>query len=253
MRQEIYITLHAAETINDIFISSLIQLLLFGFIFKYFIGSQNPIAGEYLLIGMLLWEIIRIVQYSISVGCLWNIWARNLSNMFITPLNPAEYLLGFTFSGLLKAILVFILTSVIAINIFHFNIFNLGIINLLLYFINLSIFGFAVGIVVMGLIFRFGTKIQAFAWSIVPILQPLTAAFYPVKILPPPLQFFAHLFPSTYVFEAARLNLTNTTIQWQFMLISFCINIIYVVVAIWIFRIFFRQSKNTGQFARNEA
>lgn len=253
MRQEYYMTLHAIETINDVFVYSVIQLFLFGFIFSYFIGSKNSLIGQYLLLGMIMWEIIRIVQYSISVGCLWNIWARNLSNMFISPLVPAEYLIGFSLSGIAKALFAFLMDSSIAYAFFHFNIYHIGILNIFLYFLNLSFFGFSAGIVIMGLIFRYGTKIQAFAWSIIPFLQPLTAAFYPVSILPKPLQIFAELFPTTYVFEAARHNLTDSAIQWSYVITAFCLNIIYLVLAIWVFNILFKGSKNSGQFARNES
>lgn len=253
LKQELFITLRSMETINDVFIFALIQLLLFGIISLYLIGSKNITAAHYLLIGMILWETIRIVQYSISVGALWNIWARNLSNMFISPLTPQEYLVGFTSSGILKAILVVLSVNAISYFVFHFNIFQLGYTNLLLDFINLSFFAFSLGIMIMGLIFRFGTRIQAFAWSIVPILQPLTGAFYPIKILPYPLQLFAKILPSTYVYEAARANLTNPAIQWRLQTISFLENIIYVVIAWWVFHYLFKKSKDTGQFARNES
>src|SRR5579872_3192697 len=120
LRQELYITLRSIETINDIFVFAFIQLILFGVLSLFLIGSSHSSAAYYLLIGMLLWEIIRIIQYSISVGCLWNIWARNLSNMFIAPLTPQEYLVGFTASGIVKALIVFIVAGNIARFVFHF-------------------------------------------------------------------------------------------------------------------------------------
>jgi len=253
LRQELYITLRSIETINDIFVFAIIQLVLFGALSLFFIGTKNVTGARYLLIGMLLWEIIRIIQYSISVGCLWNIWSRNLSNMFIAPLTPQEYLTGFTLSGIVKAVIVFVSTSFVARFIFGFDIFQLGIVNLFVGGINLAFFAFSLGIIIMGLIFRFGTRIQAFAWSIVPILQPLTGAFYPVHVLPYPLQLFAAILPSTYVYEAARSNLTDPTMQWRLQSISFGENIIYVAIAIWTFHVLFKASKTTGQFARNES
>lgn len=253
LRQELYITLRSIETINDIFVFALIQLFLFGILSIYLIGTKNSVTAQYLLIGMLLWEIIRIIQYSISVGCLWNIWSRNLSNMFIAPLTPQEYLIGFTLSGIVKAVVVFIAAGIIAQFVFAFNIFQLGFVNLMLDSINLAFFAFSLGIIIMGLIFRFGTRIQAFAWSIVPLLQPLTAAFYPLKVMPYPLQVFASLLPSTFVFEAARANLLDPNVQWQLQALSFGENIIYIAIAIWVFHILFKASKDTGQFARNES
>jgi ABC-2 type transport system permease protein len=122
-----------------------------------------------------------------------------------------------------------------------------------LYFVNLTLFSLSLGIVILGLIFRYGTRIQAFAWGILPMLQPITAAFYPVSVLPGWLQTVAWLMPPTYVFEAARINITNSQIQWYFLGISLVENVIYFAVAIWVFNVLFRNSKKTGQFARLES
>ena len=251
--QELYITSRSMEVIFDIFVFSLISLFLFGFLSLYLIGTRNTLAAQFLLLGMLLWDIIRIIQYSISIGGLWNIWARNLCNMFIAPLHVSEYLSAHTLSGILKAIVVFVLDSAIALWVFHFNIYQVGFLNILLYFTNLSIFAFVMGIIVLGLIFRYGMRIQAFAWGIIPILQPLTAALFPIKVLPPSLQVLAYLFPCTYVFEAARYSLGSGRRDWYSLEIAFFLNILYVVLSILFFMAMFWSARNSGQFARNES
>lgn len=251
--QEFFITARSMEVIFDVFVFSLISLFLFGFLSLYLVGTQNTSAAKFLLLGMLLWDIIRIIQYSISIGSLWNIWARNLCNMFIAPLHVSEYLSAHTLSGIIKAVVVFVLDSLIAMVIFHFNIYQVGFINLLVFFIILSIFAFVTGIIILGLIFRYGMRIQAFAWGIIPILQPLTAALFPVKVLPPSLQVFAYLFPCTYVFEAARYSLGSGKSDWYSLEIAFFLNLLYVVLSILFFVAMFRSARNSGQFARNES
>jgi ABC-2 type transport system permease protein len=251
--QELFITLRSMEVIFDIFVFSLISLFLFGFLSLYLVGSRNTSAAQFLLLGMLLWDIIRIIQYSISIGSLWNIWARNLCNMFIAPLRVSEYLSAHTLSGIGKAVVVFALDSLIAIEIFHFNIYRVGFLNLSVFFLNLSIFAFVTGIIILGLIFRYGMRIQAFAWGIIPILQPLTAALFPVKVLPPPLQTFAYFFPCTYVFEAARSSLSGENTDWYHISIAFFLNVLYVILSMLFFRIMYRSARNSGQFARNES
>jgi ABC-type polysaccharide/polyol phosphate export permease len=173
--------------------------------------------------------------------------------MFIAPLCVSEYLSAHTLSGIAKAVVVFALDSVIAIVIFHFNIYQVGLLNLLIFFVSLSIFAFVTGIIILGLIFRYGMRIQAFAWGLIPILQPLTAALFPVKVLPPPLQVFAYLFPCTYVFEAARYSLSSGNRDWYAIGIAFFLNLFYVVLSILFFMLMFRSARNSGQFARNES
>lgn len=106
---------------------------------------------------------------------------------------------------------------------------------------------------ILGLIFRFGTRIQAFAWGLLPLFQPLTAAFFPVSVLPQPLRSIAYLFPPTYVFEAARASLASPTIRWDLLGISAGENLFYLILALWFFTVMFKKSKDSGQFARNEA
>lgn len=250
--QELYITRHSLEVIVDLFYFSIVTIIVWGLISNYLSGSLNSQSAHYLLIGMILWEIIRVIQYSISVGALWNIWSRNLSNMFISPLSLTEYIVASLISAISKSLVILIIISIIASFVFRFNILDLGFLNFIMYFINLAAFAWSVGIVVLGFIFRYGTRIQALAWGIVFIFQPLSASFFPVKILPEFLQKVAFLIPATHIFEAARFNLANPATNWTEINIAIIENVIYAIIGIWFFNKMFNKSKETGQFARNE-
>jgi len=249
--QEYYITKHSLEIIIDLFFFSAMSIIVFG-IFATFIGKQNLLAGHYLLLGLILWEIIRISQYSMSVGALWNVWSRNLTNMFVSPLSTAEYLAAGMISGALKSLIDFFLISTICIFLFNFNIYSIGILNLLIYYVNLIIFSWSFSLIVLGLIFRFGTRVQALSWGLIFLLQPLTATLFPVKILPLQLQYLALIFPPTYIFEAARANLANSSIQWGYVLIASGMNITYFVISAFVFKELYKRSRKSGQFVKNE-
>lgn len=250
--QEYYITIRSLEVIIDLFYFSIINVVVIGF-FSIFLSQKIASnSAYYFLLGVLLFEIIRVNQYSISVGALWNIWSRNLSNMFITPLSVKEYIAAAMLSGFIKTLVIFMAVSFVALMAFGFNIFNLGIANLSLFFINLTLFAWSLGIFILGLIFRFGTRIQAFAWGLVFIFQPLTASFFPLNILPKELIFVANFFPATHVFEAARKSLDNPSVDWNLLGVAFIENIIYLIISLIFFNIMFKSSKDVGQFSRNE-
>lgn len=250
--QELFITKHSLEVIIDLFYFSVITVVVFGFVSIFLAGETNKQAAYYLLLGMILWEIIRVTQYSVSVGSLWNIWSRNLSNMFVTPLSLKEYMIAEMIAGAIKTLLIMGIVSLVAIFVFDFNLFQIGIANFFLFFFNLTLFAWAIGIAILALIFRYGTRIQALAWGLVFIFQPLTAAFFPLSVLPDFLQKVAQFIPATHVFEAARRSLSNPQVDWTLFTISFVENIVYLALAIWFFAVMFRISKDTGQFARNE-
>ena len=250
--QELFITQNSLEVIMDIFFFPAMNVVVFGFIAQYISGETKG-AANYLLMGILLWQVIYITQYSISVGSLWNVWSRNLSNMFIAPISIKEYLLAYVFSGSVKALLTLIAFSLAVFFIFDFNILRLGTLNILLSFINLVLFACATGIAILGAIFRFGTRIQSLAWGLIFLFQPLTAAFFPLDILPNVLQKLALIFPPTFVFEAAREAIRTGGTNWQYYSLSFFENLIYIAIALFFFNYMFRKAKDTGQFARNES
>src|SRR5215472_9340716 len=183
--QELYITRGSLEIVVDLFYTSLMTVVVFGLVSGFLTGVLNPNTGSYLLLGLLLWDVIRVNQYSVTVGSLWNIWSHNLSNMFVAPLSLVEYVTAQILSGLLKAVVIFAMISTLAAAWFHFQIWRVGIVNLALFFANLTIFAWAVGLVLAGVIFMIGTRIQALAWGAVFVFQPLTAAFFPLGVLPP--------------------------------------------------------------------
>ena len=252
VQQELFITSRAYEVLADIFVFPVMSMVVFGFLSLYLTGSTNPQIAHSILLGIVMWQIIAIVQYSLPVGALWNIWWRNLSNLFITPLTTAEYITALTISGVCKSVIVFFLGSVMSYYVFNYNIFEIGILNILLFSLNLIFFGFAFGLIILGVIFKYGSRVQAFAWGLLPFLQPLTAVFYPVTVLPAPLQYFSYLFPPTHVFEAMRASLTTPGVYWNFIGIAFLENVLFIFFGIIFFNAMFKASKESGQFARNE-
>lgn len=253
LMQEFYLAKHSTELIFDTVIFPVMTIVVFGFLSSYLAGSGKNAYGQALLMGMLLWQIIFIMQYSVAAGSLWNIWSRNLSNLFVTPISVAEYMLSYILSGLLKVAVILGITSYLISIFFGFNLLQLGVGNLFILVINLLLFAFSMGIIILGLIFRFGTKIQSFAWGLLPVMQPLAAALYPVKVLPWYLQVVSYLLPPTYVFEVARgLLIDSNNLDWQLMLIGFAENIALLIIAVFFFNYMFKKAKETGQFARNE-
>ncbi len=252
LTQEIFITRRSLEVTIDLFFFSTITILGFGLTSVFLTGQIKGAPAYYLILGLLLWEIVRVDQYSISVGALWNIWSKNLSNMFVSPLTMTEYIGSLMFSAVAKSLLVFVLLSLITAALFKFNIFSLGLVNLSLFFANLTLFSWTIGLLLLGLIFMYGTRIQALAWGLIFLFQPLSATFFPVETLPKFIQPIAYLLPTTYVFEAARAAIESPAIDWRSFFISLILNLFYLIVGVWLFRLMYLRSKETGQFASNE-
>jgi len=236
----------------DNFFFSFMNVVIFGFVSVYLVGEENFLAAYFLLMGMIMWQVVQVSQYSISVGVLWNIWSRNLSNMFITPLSVLEYITSLIISGVIKSIIVFFGLSFLSIYFFKFNIFQIEWTVLFMSIVNVFIFSWWVGIFIVALVFRYGTRIQAFSWSIIFVFQPLSANLFPVSVLPEPLQKIAYSIPVTYVFEGMRASLQGNPANYSYQAIALFLNLVYFGLVILFFRFMFKKSLDTGQFARNE-
>ena len=248
--EEYFITKASLEVVIDLFFLSVMSVIVFGF-FSLFLSSQvSGPEAHYLLLGMLLWEVVRVTQYSISVGAMWEVWSHNLTNLFITPLRLSEYLVAGVLSGVAKSALILATVSLISAVLFDFNILAVGLLNLALAFVNLTIFAVAIGLVILAIIFRYGTRIQALAWGVIFLFQPLTAVYFPASTLPPVLRTLSDLLPPTYVFEMARANLSDQSTQWSLVLKPFLLNVVFLVIALGFFDVMYRRSRNNGQFAK---
>lgn len=250
--QEYFITLRSVETIFDILVVPILTIIVFGFLSVYLTSNADASVANTVITGMLLWQTLFIAQYSVTVPSLWNIWSRNLSMLFVTPITLTEYISAHATTATVKSVLFFIISATLCQYFFHFNILQIGILSIVLILINLILFAISLGIILLGLIFRFGTKIQALSWGFISMLQPLCAALYPLSVVPQPFRTIALALPATYIFEGIRIIHTDYDIFLTNMLIAFALNIILLLISMFIFVQLFNHSKITGQFARNE-
>ncbi len=250
--QELYITRRSLEIFYDIVFFPLMNVILFGLINVFIVGNRTSINAHYLLLGILLWETVTVTQYNMTVSSLWSVWSHNLTNLFIAPIAGWEYIAAHAIAALLRTAGVMVMLVLWSSIFFHFNIFSLGIVNLTFFVINLLLFALWLGLILLGLIFRFGTKVQAISWGTVFLFQPLTAVFFPISVLPHPIQYIARALPPTHVFEAARGALVHPGIAWHANFVALGLNIFYAILAGLLFVYLFNRSKDTGQFARND-
>lgn len=242
---------HSMETWADLFWIPILQLLVFVFIASS-LGGGGEVQARAMILGMIFWNIIGVGQYAIAVGALWEIWSKSFSSLFITPLTLEEFLVGQMISSLFKSFLAFGLSAVVGFWLYQFSIFTFGWM-LPVYIVELLIFSWAAGMLVLSLIFRFGPDVQALSWSFVYLIQPIGAVFYPVAVLPTSLQWIARTLPTTYVFEAMRHELQSGQVDTANLVVATILNILYFVVGYVVLRWSFWRAQRTGAFARMES
>jgi ABC-2 type transport system permease protein len=209
VRRHAYVLQRAPQRWFDVVFWPVVDAILFGSIGVYFARSTGAgtSAGRaalgFLLSGILLFHVVFQAEISLSTGFMEETWSRNLLNLLVTPLRETEYAAGVILFGMLKMALGVSVVAVVAFALFAFNITTLGI-SLVPLVAILLVVGWAVALVVIGLVLRVGQGAEILAWGLLALVMPLSGVFYPVSALPGMLQPIAEALPTTHAFEAAR-------------------------------------------------
>jgi len=203
-----YLHRRSLPRIMEVFFWPLMNLFVWGFLTLYVQQVARPGFVSFLLGSMIYWEVLYRAQQSVSLSITEEFWVRNILNLFIAPLRVSEIVLAACGVGILKSMVTSVFLIVLARVMYGFDMLTLGW-AFPAYYGALLLFGWAVGLATMGLIFRYGRASEALIWGVPFLLQPLSAVFYPVEVLPIWLQPLTRIFPSTYVFEGMRAVLQN--------------------------------------------
>jgi ABC-2 type transport system permease protein len=112
--------------------------------------------------------------------------------------------------------------------------------------VNLILTGWAVGIVVSGVLLRNGMGAESLAWTLMFVLMPLTCVYYPVSVLPDWLQMIAWTLPPTYVFEGMRALIMEHVFRADLMVEALALNGLYFAAAVIAFLELLKSSRRVG-------
>ena len=223
------------------------QMLVWGFLYTYLYNSKNAMASTAgLLLGaVLLWDILVRGQLGFTFTFLEEIWSRNLANLMMSPLKPAELAASLMLMSLIRLLIGTIPVTLMTFLLFDFNIYALGF-GLIAFFINLVLTGWAVGLVVSGLIIRQGLGAESLAYSIMILLLPLCCVYYPVGALPIWLHPVAWSLTPTYVFEGMRAVLLDGVFRTDLMLECLALNAVYLGLGYTSFILLLGSARHRG-------
>ena len=224
-----------------------VQMLMWGFLQLYLDQNASFLArASGTFIGaVLLWDILFRGQLGFSISFLEEMWARNMGNLMMSPLRPIEFVTALMIMSIVRLAIGMVPVSILAMAFFGFNLYGLGL-ALAVFFINLILTSWAVGILVSGIVLRNGMGAESMAWTIMFLLLPLTCVYYPVSILPTWLQPVAWMLPPTYVFEGMRALLIDQVFRADLMIWAFGLNIVLFTAAVFAFLKLLNSARKQG-------
>ena len=224
-----------------------IQIILWGFISKFFtLYSEfyNHTVGI-ILTAAILYDFLFRSSISFNMLFLEEIWSRNFTNLFIAPLKVSEIITSLTVTALIRTLIGIVPAILLASPFFGVSIFNLGL-PLVLLLLSLYAFGMTLGLLVISGLLRYGPAFENVAWSSLFLLAPLGCIYYPLSILPDWLQIIAKMLPLVYIFEEVRSILLNSIVNYSNIMSALILNFIYFLLSVFVFYRSFHEARKRG-------
>lgn len=234
---------------GEIFFWPVMDLIVWGFLTRYLEQKTAPQFVVFLLGSLIFWDVLYRAQQAITLSVTEEIWVKNLLNIFISPISVFELMLATCIMGIIKSLLAAALLGVLAYFLYAFDLLAVGW-SLVPFLISLLLFGWAVGMCTMALVLRFGQSAEALVWGVPFLIQPISAVFYPVSVLPVPMQYVAKLLPSTHVFEGMRTALNTGRVDPSTLAMALGLNAVYLAAGGAFFVWMFGQVRDRGYLSR---
>ena len=245
--RHLYLIKGSFPRILDLIYWPTIQIILWGFISKFFTMYSDYYTDTIgvILSCAILYDFLFRSSISFNMLFLEEIWSRNFTNLFVAPLRISEIITALTGTALIRTLIGIIPAVLLMSPLFGVSILDLGP-ALLLLFLSLYMFGTTLGILVTSGLLRFGPAFENTAWSSLFLLAPLGCVYYPLSILPEWLQYISKILPLVYIFEEARSILVNDVVDYKNIMNALLLNIIYFVIAVIIFYLSFYGARKKG-------
>ncbi|MGQ0848629.1 MAG: ABC transporter permease [Actinomycetota bacterium] len=217
-----------------------------------FVAQENTASRAgvpYLLAGLLLFWTLTSVQMTNATAFMEETWTRNLLNVLTTSVTPTEYLTGISIFGLAKLTLTMLALTATTITLYGFDMTAVGwsvipIVGILI------LNGWAVALIVVGLILRFGQSAEILTWGLNYVILAVSGVFFPVEALPAGLRQFAAVLPTTHAFAAARRVLDGGTVAWSSLGAAAVGTMVFIGLSAWFGAIMLAVFRSRGFITR---
>ena len=248
-RRHAYVLARSPHRLFDVTVWPNVDTMLFGSLGVFFARQSGPSSAAqagaaYLLSGIVLWHVVYQAQIAVSTGFMEETWSRNLLSLMVTPLKELELVAGIALFGLVKLVMGVGVVALAAYALYAFDVTTLGL-GLVPVMAILLAGGWAIALLVVGLMLRFGNGAEALAWGIMFLVMPLGGVFYPVEALPPFIRPISELLPTTHAFAAGRELIDGGPMPWGELAQAAVGTLVAVLGALafvaWMLRLFRRR------------
>jgi ABC-2 type transport system permease protein len=251
-RRHLYLLLGSWPRILELVYWPTVQMILWGFITKFLATETSLVAqaGGIFLSAVLLWDTLFRGQLGFSLCFLEEMYARHLGHLFVSPLRPLEFVVAIYGISFVRVLIGVGGAALLAVPIFGFWLPGALGWALVPFFAILLAFGWAIGMIISGLVLRLGLGAESLAWGVIFLIQPVSGVYYPLEVLPEPVQWLAWLLPSAAVFEGMRAVLLDGRFDLGLFLWALGTLALWMTLAAGLFVWLFEHARSEGLLLR---
>jgi len=243
-----YLIQGSIPRVLDLWYWPTLQMVMWGFITTFLTQNSSFFAQAFgvLLGAVMLWDVMFRGQMGFALSFFEEIWSRNLGHLLVSPLRPREFIYALLTMSVLRTVFGIFPATLLAIWFFGYNVYGLGLM-LVAFFVCLMMAGWSMGLLVSGMVLRWGMGAESLAWALIFGLAPLCAVYYPVASLPGWVQLISWSLPPSYVFEGMRAVMIEHVMRADLLITAFALNIVYLSAASWWFLNCLKGARREGR------
>lgn len=247
-----YLFLHkrSVSRVLELIFWPVMELFVWGFVTLYIKQTASSDLGNFivfLMSGLIFWDLLYRSQQAVTISFIEDIWTQNILNVLISPLRLHEWFITTFLYGFIKTILITLILGAIAYGAYSFDLMHSFGFYLIPLMFNLMLFGWALGMMTAGMLIRWGHSVEALIWGIPFLVQPLSAIYYPLDVLPSWVQKISLCLPSTYIFEGMRQIIKEGHLDSSYFFTSLLLNLVYFIIGGFLFKAMYEWSRSTGR------
>ncbi len=233
----------------SMFIYPFIGLLSLGFFGDFALeGGVTSAAFVFIVYGVLSWSIYSNGQQAMTRGFLYELWSGSLKNLFSTRIRIKEFIVGNVLFSIFSVAGTVGLLFIFSWIVFGFNVLAAGPL-MVIGIIGILLQAFAESLLILCSLVKFGHKFTSLSWIMPGIIMVLCGVYYPIELLPGPIRIISNVLPATHAISGIRNLVLSPEIAANELTMSIFLGVIYMLIAISIFKFSIYSSKRDGSLA----
>ena len=241
-------TYRNAFTIFEIVFWPIVNLLSVGLLTTFL--QAEPGTVVFVLVGTFALSTVQVCQLDVAYAALFDMWSRSIKHQLVAPIRPWHLLLGSWLMGLMRGTLVFMLQAAVSQWMFGVNVLAHGVAPALALLAGLLLSAGGIGLLVCTLLMLFGLRAEVSAWSGVSLILLVCGVYYPVSVLPAPLQVVAAAVPLTHFLEAFRAQLGYAPVFKEPLVRGYVLAAVYAAGGYALFAWAIQRARRTGMLLK---